>query len=1254
MNFNDFTKKSQVIKSARFELIPCGATRAYLEKHNVIENDTKRKNNVFLVKEISDDFIKEFLTIIGNSVYDWTSLESAFGTLEYRSAAERVKTEIASDITAKFIAYMAERADEYGIEKVAWPSAGFVEDLLPAYANKTEKFCKTKYKDAFVSLKNASTALFKGNFAKYDFIISSTKKGSVADRVLENFEIFEYNKALLRKYGERLSLTNKYECMTGEAGTCMNNFISQSGIDRYNNLIGAEYNESGECITEGLNQIINKYNQKNPDSKIPYLKQMHKQILIDVAPAFTIETIEDAAALKLSLDAMHELYTDIEEGVGKLVNNIGKAYLCKDIYITNVCKRNISNALCGEWKYIENIQKFSAAEKLKKEYLELNGREKKNLTKKDEGFIQKTIKSQPISVSEVNDILSGTETTNTEGYFSNLYSECRNDVSSAYKKMLNCKFWTAKAKPQWEENATVQKYIDSALAMANIVSNFVTDATKVDCNVDMIEQVEILHAKRKELNKLYNLIRNYLTKKPEQDAKKASAQLMFGRPNHLQQTWNNKQVGKFGNPDMAILEYDGIFYYMVSAAAEQKLGIPLIEKEGRDSRTDYYNYLSTKKCIKLSMGLPKQTFSSKKALGFYKTAASDDEKFEIPVGESTMIVTRRMYDNYNAKTFRTDEKAKIALIDFAKEFLSKDSSFKVYDFSSLKPSCEYATYGEFCNDVDAIAFRVACKYISKTAVDEGVERGKLYLFKISNQDMYKPRERCKDKTSLRFRAVIERMFDGDNSIIINNAPQIMYRPAIIERKDMHPMGSILVNKLTSDGRKIPDDIYKEIYRYVNHRLDELSEEAKSYMSKIVTKESTREHIKDKHYSREMFTITISYTINKTATNPVTAYALNKEVLDKMKTQDFNIMTVIRGTDNLLYYYVCDSSGMRIEAGDLNTVGGVNYLERLTVLGKERHTRQDRWDYSMENKVAEIKDTYLGQACNEIIRIAIRNNAVIVVDVISDKMKTMASFFDNKLYKKFEDKLVKALSDYTNVQLDDRAPGGMVNPLQLATGENLKGWQNGIVFFTTTAMTKNVCPETGFVNVLDTKNICTLNAKRKCLEAMNAIRFDKNECIFEFIFSFDKIGSYFSQEEQPGNINKVWSVKTFGTRVVRDNKYARKTLNGTAELSDYLKSENISVDKDVNVQQLNDIGIKLFFDVFNAYINGYAEKSDGESVYISPITGWRNDGIVAYDEMTAQRISQKAGHMIDRMLDGARGTDAALSKVEWYEMLTNEK
>lgn len=1254
MNFNDFTKKSQVIKSARFELIPCGATRAYLEEHNVIENDIKRKNNVSLVKEISDDFIKEFLTIIGNSVYDWTSLESAFGTPGYRSAAERVKTEIASDITTKFAAYVSARADEYGIEKVVWPSAGFVENLLPIYANRTEKFCKMAYKNAISSLKNASTALFKGNFAKYNFIISGTQKGSVADRAFENFEIFEYNKALLGKYGEKLNLADKYECMTGNARTCMNTFISQNGIDRYNNLVGAEYNASGECTAEGLNQIINKYNQENPDSKVPYLKQMHKQILIDAAPAFSTETIEDAAALKSSLDAVHELYAGIAENVKILVDNIGKLYLCKDVYVTNECKRDISNSLCGEWNYIENIQKFNIIEKLKKDYFTLKGKEKSVLTKKDEDVIKKVVKYQVMSAAEIDNILNEISSVDVKGYFSHLYSDCRQNADLAYDKMLNCKFWTVKAKPQWEENVFVQKYIDSALAMANIVNNFVTDAAKVNCNVDMAEQIEVLNVRRKELNKLYNLIRNYLTKKPEQDAKKAAAQLMFGRPNHLQQTWNNKQAGKFGNPDAAILEYDGIFYYMVSAAAEQKLGIPLVEKEGRDSRTDYYNYLSTKKCIKLSMGLPKQTFSSKKALDFYKTAASDDEKFKIPVGESTMIVTKRMYDNYNAKTFRTDEKAKIALIDFAKEFLSKDSSFKVYDFSSLKPSCEYATYGEFCNDVDAIAFRVECKYISKTAVDEGIERGKLYLFKINNQDMYKPREKCKDKTSLRFRAVIERMFDGDNSIIINNAPQIMYRPAIIERKDMHPVGSILVNKLTSDGRKIPDDVYREIYRYVNHRLNELSEEAKSYMSKVVTKKSTREHIKDRHYSREMFTITISYTINKTVTNPITAYALNKEILDKIKTQSFNIMTIIRGTDNLLYYYVCDSSGRRIEAGDLNTVGGVNYLERLTALEKERRTRQSKWDYSMENKVAEIKDTYLGQACNEIIRIAIRNNAVIVVDVISDKMKIMASFFDNKLYKKFEDRLVKALSDYTNVQLDDRVPGGMVNPLQLATGENLKGWQNGIVFFTTTAMTKNVCPETGFVNVFDTKNICTLNAKRKCLEAMNAIRFDKNEGIFEFIFSFNKIGSYFSQEEQPGNIDKVWTVKTFGTRVVRDNKCARKTLNGTAELSDYLKSENISVDKDVNVQQLNDVGVKLFFDVFNAYINGYAEKSDGESVYVSPITGWRNDGIVAYDEMTARRISQKAEYMIDRMLNGAKGTDAALSKVEWYEMLTNEK
>ena len=138
--------------------------------------------------------------------------------------------------------------------------------------------------------------------------------------------------------------------------------------------------------------------------------------------------------------------------------------------------------------------------------------------------------------------------------------------------------------------------------------------------------------------------------------------------------------------------------------------------------------------------------------------------------------------------------------------------------------------------MDSIAFRVINRYVSKKLVDDAVERGNLYMFEISSLDMYKDSSRMKNIMALRFNQIMNGMFTGDKSIIINNAPQIRYRPVVIEKKDVHPVGSRLVNKNTTDGRTIPGDVYLELCAYYNGKKDSLSPEASLYNEKVSVKE----------------------------------------------------------------------------------------------------------------------------------------------------------------------------------------------------------------------------------------------------------------------------------------------------------------------------------------------------------------------------------------------------------------------------------
>ena len=1242
MNLSEFTRLSPLIKSVRFELEPCGRTREYLDIHNVLSSDIERKQNVEVVNRISDCFIREFIEGLSGN-YDWDKLLAVYNLPEYKGEADKMKEQIARDINGQFMEYLHSYAKEHGIScKILFPGASYIEDILPMYASMSSEFSAPDYEQIFNSLRKTSSMLFVGTYTRYTHILFGSKRMSIAGRMLENFTIAVGNKAIYDKYNDIVKFDECAELLSDI--NCMNECMSQRQIDTYNDLIGGVYNSEGIKIKKGINECINEYNQCNPDSQVPLMRKLYKQILTDREPAYHIGTIESRTEFDEILDELKERGNKCFDELSVIIAKLAGEYDGNNVYISCKARREISEKLCGSWNYIDGVLEQAEILRIREEYYNAKGKIKTKLTQKEEKKVHSDVAMHISSMSEIDAILSDVGTSSVAAYVSDMFDDLVRRRDTAYNDVMKCTFWHSDKKPQWAENESIQRYIGCIIEAASMVPLFIVDAAVVEADVDMRERIENLDDVRHSIIRLYNLIRNYLTQKTDEEAKKKSTVLMFGRSAHLNQSWITSTEGRFGNLDAAILEADGRYYYMVSGATKQKLNIPMLEVSDIVEGAEYYNCLYTKTNGHLAMMLPKCTFASKPAKGQYELHEYD-ELFDIPVGSTTMSVSKKMYDDYNAKIFRSDKDARNALINYAKDFISKYDSYMYYDFSGLKPTEEYSSYGEFCDEVDSITFRTERRFIERSLIDKAVNNGSVYLFMIKNQDMYKADGRCKDKTSLRFRAIIDSMCSGDTSIIINNSPLIQYRPAVIEPKITHPVGSILVNKLTSDGAKIPEEIYHELYEYYNNRIDRLSDAAVSYKDKAVVKRADFDHIRARHYGREMFTITLSYTINKGVTSATTGYGMNRYVNERLKTQGYNILTVIRGVDNLLYYYLSDADGNRISGGNLNCVGNVNYKERLKALGTERVEKQRKWNYSMD-KVASVKEAYLNEVCRVIVSFAIENNAVIVVDQINGNSKNRAAAFDDNVYNKFETKLIAALSDCANINIPATQEGGIINPYQLAS-TGIKGCQNGIAFFVFNMMTRNICPDTGFVNVYDYK-ACTLAAKKACLEQMK-IYYDKEIGEFRYEFSFGRIGNYF-RGDAPRTIDKVWSIRTHLTRYVYDAAaHSYKELNGTTLLLDYAARNQISLDRAIDVTELDNEGIRLLYEVFVSYVNGFVYRDSG-SYYISPVTGWCSIGS-DYDELTAHYTAVKAGIMIKRILGEATGKDAVVTGSQWYDILT---
>ena len=139
MEFTKYTRSNKIVRSVIFEMSPIGNTRAAIKEHGVIEEDAVRKSNAVLIKEVSDNFIREFLNDDKLEKYDWVEWEDLCLLIDDKPAfdakAEKMKESIATSISKSFDSYinrfMAANGKANG--KYSWKSAGYIDEVIPMY-----------------------------------------------------------------------------------------------------------------------------------------------------------------------------------------------------------------------------------------------------------------------------------------------------------------------------------------------------------------------------------------------------------------------------------------------------------------------------------------------------------------------------------------------------------------------------------------------------------------------------------------------------------------------------------------------------------------------------------------------------------------------------------------------------------------------------------------------------------------------------------------------------------------------------------------------------------------------------------------------------------------------------------------------------------------------------------------------------------------------------------------------------------------
>lgn len=133
--------------------------------------------------------------------------------------------------------------------------------------------------------------------------------------------------------------------------------LSQSGIDRYNGIIGGYTCEDGTKV-QGLNEYINLYNRqvakKDKSLRLPFMKPLYKQILTEgVGVSFIPEKFSsDSEVLSAVKDFYDSIAPSALNGLKELFSEL-ESFDTNGIFVrTGVELTGISNKVFGKWSAV--------------------------------------------------------------------------------------------------------------------------------------------------------------------------------------------------------------------------------------------------------------------------------------------------------------------------------------------------------------------------------------------------------------------------------------------------------------------------------------------------------------------------------------------------------------------------------------------------------------------------------------------------------------------------------------------------------------------------------------------------------------------------------------------------------------------------------------------------------------------------------------------------------------------------------------
>lgn len=1261
--FKDFTGKYPLSKVLRFELIPQGKTLDYIHERNILGEDEQRAEDYKVVKKLIDQHHREFIERnLGSQEVqlDWQPLCNALKA--YREAKD-YDTRVAAGVALaneqaamrSKVAALLTGAEGY---KDLWGKT-LIEEVLPAEIIGDEDYdYKAECLESFCGFNGYFSGFHENRRNLYSDEAEST---AISYRVVnDNFTKFmsdcELFQAACERYPEAVEGAGK--SLAGRLGgrslgdifkpISYNDFLSQTGITFFNDIVGGWVVEGGEKV-KGLNEWLNEAHQGSDgtDRRIR-LEPLYKQLLSEVkSSSFYFDEFADDRQMADAivsfadslLNAVNPETGEVASVFSFVANVLGfqdvEDYDWSRIYVEEKRLPALSKEIFGSWSVIGECLERCRCEL----FGPTGGMSKKEAAKWAVGRI---------SLEELDAALDACGEHVEWGRLAAAASELAQKVSHAQDGLIACLAnVTAQTRLQGDEEAlaVVKGYLDAVQDFYHFVLVF--DAcSELERDPAFYADLDVCLRCLDSIVPLYNKVRNRLSKKAYDQRK---YKLNF-RCATLAGGWD---VNKERDNLSMIFRRDGRYYLgIMDAGCKVKKGTFADVPDAEDA----YEKMVYKLIPNPHMMIPKVAFS-RKGLELYEP--------------SDYIL-----DGYKAGKHKKGKEFDLGfchdLIDFFKDVIAKNPEWGVFGFE-FTPTEEYADISAFYAEVANQGYSLTFSCVPADVVDDLVESGQLYLFQVYSKDWAEGAHGSKNLHTLYFESLFAPENLADVRIKLSGGAELFYRPASIDKPYSHQVGEKMVNKWMKmpNGVRVPlpDDVYMEIFNHVNGKgKGKLSEQAQGYLDTglVTVKDVAHEVVKDRRYAGDKFMFHVPVAINFKSQGRAW---INGEVLEYLQgNPDVNVIGIDRGENNLIYATVVNQRGQIIEQRSLNVINGYDYQAKLEE--RERQRDEQRRSWKSISGIKQLKEGYLSQAVREVVALMIEHDAIVVLEDLNCGFKRARTKIEKQVYQKFEKQLIDKLNYcvLSKDMADATQPGGVLRGYQLANkfeSFQMLGKQSGFLFYLPAHYTEQIDPTTGFACLFTSRQLSYRNERdaKEFFSRFDDIRYDLADGMFKFSFK------YSSFDLRQADYRDEWTVCANAAKRVIFTKRKSRWVPDEIDVNDRLKDLFADAGADFrNGEELKDAiagftpaQCRELLTCFAALVR-LRHKLDGTNHIVSPVMGEggrfydtsANDGTMLPGEADANSaycIALKGLMMLaGQIVPGKKGLRVDLGANQVYDWL----